>query len=82
MSLLLAERVVRIWDAVYQGTVGGCRDDKEAEQETRIYVGYIRYSYSTMLSIPSMQINHILAFVCVCLFAPAISTLHHYFVGS
>ena len=66
-SLLLAKAVVRIWDASYQGTAVGCGGDKKAELETRIYVGYIRYVCTTILFIPSMQINHILAFVCVCL---------------
>ena len=43
MSLLLAERVVRIWDAAVIKTLQEDVDDKEAEQETRIYVGYIRH---------------------------------------
>merc|ERR1712142_302040 len=36
-------------------------DDKKAELETRLYVGYIGCMYTTILSIPRMQINHILA---------------------
>ena len=41
MSLLLAEGVVRIWDATCMKALQKDVDDKEAEQETRIYVGYI-----------------------------------------
>merc|ERR1712098_818530 len=49
-------------------------DDKKAEQETPLYVGYIRYMYATILSISRMQIfEYILAFVCLALFAPAIA---------
>ena len=48
-------------------------DDKKAEQETPVYVGYIRYAYATIFSIPRLQIYIILAFVCQSL-APAIST--------
>ena len=41
-------------------------DDKKAERETLLYVGYIRHVCTTILSIPRMQIyEYILAFVCL-----------------
>ena len=43
MSLLLAERVVRIWDAAVIKTLQEDVDDKKAELETLIYVGYTCY---------------------------------------
>ena len=50
-------------------------DDKKAERETLLYVGYIRHVCTTILSIPRMQIyEYILAFVCLALVAQAIST--------
>ena len=43
-------------------------DDKEAERETLLYVGYIRHVCTTILFIPRMQIyEYILAFVCLAL---------------
>ena len=72
----VGRRVVRIWDATCMKALQKDVDDKKAERETLLYVGYIRYVCTTILSIPRMQIfEYILAFVCVCLFAPAISTL-------
>ena len=63
----MARRVVRIWDAACMKALQKDVDDKKAERETLLYVGYIRHVCTTILFIPSMQINHILAFVCVCL---------------
>ena len=41
-------------------------DDEKAEQETPLYVGYIRCMYATILSFPRLQIyTYILAFVCL-----------------
>ena len=41
-------------------------DDKKAELETLLYVGYFRHAYATILSIPRLQIySYILAFVCL-----------------
>ena len=43
-------------------------DDKKAERETLLYVGYIRHVCTTILFIPRMQIyEYILAFVCLAL---------------
>ena len=43
MSLLLAERVVRIWDAACMKALQKDVDDKKAERETLLHVGYIRH---------------------------------------
>ena len=68
MSLLLARRVVRIWDASCMKALQKDVDDKKAERETLLYVGYIRHVCTTILSIPRMQIyEYILAFVCLAL---------------
>ena len=64
---LLLSIVARDWDAVDIRTLQEDVDDKKAELETLLYVGYIRHVYTTILSIPRMQIKYILAFVCVCL---------------
>merc|ERR1712058_216807 len=55
-SLLLAKGVVRIWDAACMKALQKDVDDKKAERETLLYVGYIRYICTTILFIPRMQI--------------------------
>ena len=67
-SLLLAKGVVRIWDAACMKALQKDVDDKKAERETLLYVGYIRHVCTTILFIPRMQIyEYILAFVCLAL---------------
>ena len=74
MSLLLAERVVRIWDAACMKALQKDVDDKEAERETLLYVGYIRHVCTTILSIPRMQIYTIYISICMsCSLATAIA---------
>merc|ERR1712142_473584 len=48
-SLLLAKGVVRIWDAAVIKTLQEDVDDNKAEQETLLYVGYIRHVCTTIL---------------------------------
>merc|ERR1712042_201956 len=55
-SLLLAKGVVRIWDASCMKALQKDVDDKKAERETLLYVGYIRHVCTTILFIPRMQI--------------------------
>ena len=55
------------------GRVGGrvCQEGRARDAITcRLYSSCM---YSTILSIPRLQIHYILAFVCRCLFAQAIS---------
>ena len=42
-SLLLAKEVARDWDAARIKALQKDVDDKKAERETLLYVGYIRY---------------------------------------
>jgi len=60
---LLLSIVARDWDAVDMRTLQEDVDDKKAELETLLYIANILY---------------ILAFVCVCLFAPAKALHLHY----
>ena len=49
-------------------------DDKKAERETLLYVGYIRHVCTTILSIPRMQIYTIYISICMsCSLATAIA---------
>ena len=59
-------------------------DDKKAERETLLYVGYIRHVCTIILSIPRMQIYTIYISICMsCSLATAISSLHlHYICGT
>merc|ERR1711872_320599 len=63
-SLLLAEGVVRIWDASCIKTLQEDVDDEKAERETLLYVGYIHCMYATILFIPRMQIYTIYISIC------------------
>ena len=69
MSLLLAERVVRIWDAAVIKTLQEDVDDKKAERETLLHVGYIRHVCIRLyyLFLECKFVQYILAFVCLAL---------------